>query len=363
VRNPRRTTSATIALVIGVALVTMMSVGAESLKATLLNEVDGSAPWDLDVHQSGEASNPAAFADLVQSASRLDGVAASARMRALDAEIQGAGEQDTVAFPANIVDPDALASIWRDPRSIDGFGPGTALVPDWLSGLAGIEDGETFTIAFGSTEVELEARVTTRFENLVMAEQDLANLSVSPTLDSLWIRLADDTDRDDVKHDLYDLADERGITIFVGGLGGYRETLTSALDQMVFVITALLGVAVLIAIIGVGNTLSLSVIERTRESALLRALGFTKTQLRQSLAVEAVLLSLIGCLIGIVLGVAFGWIGAITVIGDTWPIALGFPLARIGLIVAVAVICGLLASILPARRAAQADPIVALAEV
>ena len=197
---------------------------------------------------------------------------------------------------------------------------------------------------------------------MVLADADVAELGVMPTVDSLWIKLNDDGDRDGVKRALYDLADERGVTIEIGGLGGYRETLTSALDALVYVITALLGVAVLIAIIGVSNTLSLSVIERTRESALLRALGFTRRQLRQSLAMEGVLLAMIGSVIGIVLGTGFGWIGAITVVGDTWPVSLALPVTRIAIIVLVAIICGLVASILPARRAAQADPVVSLAD-
>jgi putative ABC transport system permease protein len=215
----------------------------------------------------------------------------------------------------------------------------------------------------GDEQLELRSNSTSSIESIIVAESDAALLDVSLAIDEFWLRLDDEADPNAVIDDLYDLADSHGLSIAVGGMSGYRETLTTALDALVFVITALLGVAVLIAIIGVGNTLSLSVIERTRESALLRALGFTRKQLRQSLAVEAVLLALLGSLIGIVLGVAFGWIGAITVVGDAWPIALALPVARIGLIVVIAVICGLLASVLPARRATRADPVVALADV
>jgi putative ABC transport system permease protein len=143
---------------------------------------------------------------------------------------------------------------------------------------------------------------------------------------------------------------------------GYRETITDALDALLLVVTGLLAVAMLVAVIGVGNTLTLSVIERTPESALLRALGFTRRQLRQSLAVEGALLAAIGTLLGIALGAVYGWIGAVTVVGDAWPVSLAFPFARIGLVAVVAIGCGLLASVLPSRRAATADPVAALAD-
>ena len=363
VRNPRRTTATTIALVIGVALVTMMSVGAESLKASLVDEIDVQTPWDMAVTKMGTTGDLPDFAAMSESAIALDGVVASAPLPRLEVEIAGQAGGESTFAEVRVIDPEALAAVLRDPDIVSGFETGIALIPGWVTDMTGIDDGDPITLRVGGEQLKLQAKATSSFESIMLTAGDVEPLGVGLTTDEFWLRLDDEADSNEVMDDLYDLADANGLSISVGGFSGYRETLTTALDALLFITTALLGVAVLIAIIGVGNTLSLSVIERARESALMRALGFTRKQLRQSLAVEAMLLALIGCLIGIVLGTAFGWIGAITVVGDELPIALVFPLTRIGLIVAIAVICGLVASVLPARRAAQADPVVALAEV
>jgi putative ABC transport system permease protein len=182
-------------------------------------------------------------------------------------------------------------------------------------------------------------------------------------LTELWIRIDDAADADVVTDAIYAQADDSGVTINVFATGEQRERLETALDTMLLAVTALLAVAVLISIVGVSNTLTLSVIERTRESALLRALGFTRRQLRLSLAFEGLLLALISGVVGTALGIAFGWIGALTVIGDIMPVSLSLPPGQIGAIIVVAIACGLVASVLPARRAVRADPVVALADV
>lgn len=122
------------------------------------------------------------------------------------------------------------------------------------------------------------------------------------------------------------------------------------LNSVFLVILALLGLAVIIAVFGVANTLALSVLERSRESALLRALGLTRPQLRRMLAVEAVLLSVTGGALGIALGLLFGWAaGKVTLMGLIFTV----PVAEIAGLVAVAVVAGLLAAVLPAHRASR----------
>ncbi len=131
-----------------------------------------------------------------------------------------------------------------------------------------------------------------------------------------------------------------------------RSTYDRTISVLLLVATALLGVAVLIALVGVGNTLSLSVLERTREHGLLRALGLTTRQLRMLLANEAVLIAGSAAVLGTALGIAYGWAGTLTLLHGTTSHAptLAVPVARLGLIVVVAVVAGLLASVLPGRR-------------
>jgi len=361
-RNPRRTTATTIALVIGVALVTMMSVGAESLKATMFGEIDAQTPWDLEITDAAAGSDQGAFTRFAQSVESLDGVAAQAMHGRMEAEIPGDRPEDVIVFEARVVEAAELADVWRDDRAIAGLGAGVALAPGWVFELAGIASGDTLTVETGGRSRDFRMLEIAGVESMLIAAGDVPT-GARPVVDGFWLRLDDAADPEPVLDDIYALADEQGVTIDAGDASGYRQTLTSALDALLLVITALLGVAVLIAVIGVGNTLSLSVVERTRELALLRALGFTRRQLRQSLAVEGLLLAAVGSLIGIVFGTLFGWIGTLTVVGDAWPVALAFPAGRLALVAVVALGCGLVASILPARRAVKAEPVVALAEV
>jgi putative ABC transport system permease protein len=120
----------------------------------------------------------------------------------------------------------------------------------------------------------------------------------------------------------------------------------------------------MIALIGVGNTLGLSVIERTRESALLRALGLQRGQLRLMLAVEAVLLAVAGAAVGIAAGAFFGWVGTVA-LGqelDYQTVVFSMSGSQTLTVAAVALVAGVLASILPGRRAARSAPVDALAD-
>ena len=138
----------------------------------------------------------------------------------------------------------------------------------------------------------------------------------------------------------------------------------SVLNVLLAITTALLGVAVLIALIGVSNTLGLSVLERTRESALMRALGLQARSLRLMLLIEALLLAVVGVAVGVVAGIYFGWLGATALakqVAADVRLVVDLPLT-LGMVV-VAILAAALASVLPGRRAAKASPTEALADV
>jgi putative ABC transport system permease protein len=129
------------------------------------------------------------------------------------------------------------------------------------------------------------------------------------------------------------------------------------LNVLTGTVVALLGIAVVIALIGIGNTLGLSVLERVREHSLLRALGLTRRQLRATLAVEAVLLSVVATVLGTVIGVTFAWVGVQTMVRaavDAAPMVL--PWGQLAVVILVAGVAGLLSALLPARRAARITP-------
>ena len=133
------------------------------------------------------------------------------------------------------------------------------------------------------------------------------------------------------------------------------------LDVLLLVVTGLLGVAVVIALIGVGNTLALSVVERRQENGLLRALGLTRGQVRGLLAWEAALVAGVAAVLGVLLGTGYGLIGVASVLGDHGEVVLSMPWLQVAAIVVAATVAGLLASVLPARRAARTPPVAALA--
>jgi putative ABC transport system permease protein len=147
-------------------------------------------------------------------------------------------------------------------------------------------------------------------------------------------------------------------TVQVQSSTDVRGQFDETLDMLLMIVTGLLGLAILISLLGIANTLSLSVYERTRESALLRALGLTKPQLRRMLSVEALVLGLIGALVGVVLGVSFGWAASRAMLdGAVFSASAG----QIGMFVVLSGLAGVLAAFLPSRRAARASIVGSLA--
>ncbi|MBV9384195.1 MAG: FtsX-like permease family protein, partial [Streptosporangiaceae bacterium] len=143
----------------------------------------------------------------------------------------------------------------------------------------------------------------------------------------------------------------------------YKANLAGRVNQVLALFGTLLGLAVLIALFGISNTLTLSVIERTRESALLRALGLTRGQLRRMLLTEALLMALLAVALGIGLGAVFGWAivhAFINSAGGEGVVSI--PYAQIALYVVIGVCAALAAAVFPARRAARTSVVAAMAE-
>jgi putative ABC transport system permease protein len=112
--------------------------------------------------------------------------------------------------------------------------------------------------------------------------------------------------------------------------------------------------AIFIALLGIANTLALSIIERTRELGMMRAVGMTRTQLRSMIRWESVIIAIQGTLLGIVVGVFFGW-ALVTALSDEGIETFRLPVATLVVIVVLAALAGVLAAVWPARRAAKLD--------
>ena len=131
------------------------------------------------------------------------------------------------------------------------------------------------------------------------------------------------------------------------------------IDQFVLFIYALLGLALLIAVLGIVNTLALSVIERTREVGLLRAIGVTRRQLRWMITLESVVISSLGAVLGVVLGIGFG-LALLTAVRDEGLDVIAVPFGQVGVFLVLSIVIGVLAAVLPARRAARLDVLEAI---
>jgi putative ABC transport system permease protein len=194
----------------------------------------------------------------------------------------------------------------------------------------------------------------------LVAPATLAGLTDAPTIQAVWVRATDDADPEDLGGDLEALAGRYEAEV-ENGLAD-RSWVDLQLDVLTGAVVGLLGIAVVIALVGIANTLGLSVLERGRENALLRALGLTRRQLRATLAIEAVLLSVAATMIGTILGVTFAWAGVQALIRPVLDGApLVFPMGQLALVVVVSGVAGLLAGVLPARRAARVAPAAGLA--
>ncbi len=132
----------------------------------------------------------------------------------------------------------------------------------------------------------------------------------------------------------------------------YRESVEAEIDSLINIISLMLALAIVIALLGIGLNLALSVVERTREIGLLRAVGMTRSQTRRMIRWEAAAIAMFGAVLGVATGLLFGW-GAVEAIPDTFLTTVTIPVGRLAVMVAIAGVAGVVAAILPARRAGR----------
>ncbi|WP_027500209.1 ABC transporter permease [Rhodococcus sp. UNC363MFTsu5.1] len=353
-RNPRRTTATATALLIGVCVTATMIVGIATVKASAPSALDEQFPIDISV--SGEAGS-ALPATLGERIGEVDRVTAVAALSSGDVTT-GSGQELTVIG----VDPADAAAALR--VSITLPRPGQiAVSPDQLEEL-GARAGESVDVRGDGTARSLTAVAGVDGQPPLMVRADLAAVTANAASDALWVRFADDLTDDEiatVQREVTALATDSVPTAEIGGAVAMRAALNSVLDTMLMIVVGLLSVAILIAVIGVGNTMALSVIERRRESGLLRSIGVTRAGLRTMLIYEAVLVSVVASVLGVVLGLAFGLAGTASVFGVDDLVLPSLPWPELAATVLVGGIAGVIAALLPARSAARVTPVEAMA--
>lgn len=358
-RNPGRTSSTSAALLMGVTLVTMCLVGVATVKDTFVEYFDERAAIDLDLRvRQGEdsVSSVTALGDRVADVSGVESVATInvASVTAISPD------GSSLELPLVGLDPSAGRSVSRA-EGLNQLSDDVMILGEFEAMIYGIEEGWRITLqgAAGDREVTVVVANVLSDEGIV-SEDTLRQVVGDEGQRGIWIRLENGAAVGDVTERIESLV-PADVGFDVGGSAHDRERNLDAMDQVLLVAIGLLGAAVIIAVVGVGNTLTLSVLERSRESGMLRAMGMTASQMRTSLAVEGILLAVAGALIGAVAGTLYGWAGAMTLFGSSFPVEPGFPVGQLLMVGVIAIAAGLLASVIPARNALQVSPVEALA--
>ncbi|WP_410785335.1 ABC transporter permease [Kribbella sp. C-35] len=353
VRNPRRTAATTSALLIGVTLISLTCVGIASVRKTFDVSMDGQYPVDLMVTTYNEKM-PASAEQQLRDIKGITQVVPISKVM-----VKSGGQELEVTG----IDAAAAGSVIHNPSLAAQVKPGTALLDYPTMQMLKLENGSPMTIVSGQHKLTLTAQRGNGLDPFTVTSADLAKLAPSAPVTGFW--LASDPKADG--GDVIDAVEQSIPTVkdlsVQGGLAE-RTSYTKVFDVLLIVGIGLLGVSVLIALVGVGNTLSLSVLERTRENALLRAMGLSRRQLRRMLAVESLLMALVAAGLGIVLGLIYGWTGTSALMGGQTAeggVEYAVPGTLLIAIAAIAAVAGLLASVLPARRAAKVAPAGALA--
>lgn len=350
VRNPRRTATTAAALLVGITLTTAVLTGMATWRAAMDEHRDTRQPIDVTL-TSLDRPIPAEVLDEVR---RTPGVEQAVAVDGAVARISGWDAPVPV-----LTAPDA-AGVARDGGAFAHVEPGTIrLDRDAFRSLRtefDLPPGGRVTVEVGDRRVELKVVLLGGWGRAgVVAPETLAQLTDTPEQHVVWVRTAVEADPLQVVDALDGVADATGAAIedrLQARAAGDRQ-----LNVLTWSVLGLLGVSVAIALIGIANTLALSVLERARENALLRALGLTRGQLRRMLATEAALLAVVAGVLGTALGVGFGWAAHETVIRRILVEAtLQIPWSALGAVVVGAALAGLLASVLPARRAARVTP-------
>lgn len=360
-RNPRRTSATAAALMIGMALIATVSVLATSMTASIDKALDSALGADFQVTSGGGfgpgmSFDPSVAGDLA----KVPGVESAVPMKYAQIKLRGEATFVTVGDPAKLAKPFKISlesgtlTPGRDEILVDAA---TAKENGWKAGstVSGqYADGATATMRIAGVY-----RENPMAGPYLLGENTYTAHYPGKQVSGVLVVKRPSADAAQVKQALAGvLAAYPNLTL--QDQTDMKEQARSGVDQLLTMITALLVLSIIIAILGIINTLALSVIERTREIGLLRAIGMGRRQLRAMIRYESVVISVFGALLGVVVGVGFGW-AVQSALADQGIDVLAIPAVRLGGYLLAAAVVGVLAAIWPARRAARMDILRAIA--
>ncbi len=367
-RNPRRTGATGAALMIGLALVACLSVVGSSMVASATDQLDKTVGTDFIIQSdSGQLVTPQAV-QAVKSTPGLDHVTQYKIAEADYTTPDGKTLKDTDITAAD-------ASYARDLRTktvagnlADAYKPDSMSVHEKFAKDHGIRLGSKIEVAFkGGETAELTVRAITSSDVVIDAGSKYTSIATlakylpadKMPLDQLVFASAKDGQQDAAYKSLKSaLHDYPQYT--VRDQTDYKEALKDQIGQLLNMIYGLLALAIIVAILGVVNTLALSVVERTREIGLMRAIGLSRRQLRRMIRMESVVIALFGALLGLGLGMGWGATAQQLLALEGLKV-LEIPWVTIGGVFIGSAFVGLFAALIPAFRAGRMNVLNAIA--
>ena len=355
VRNPRRTAATAAALMIGLALISAVTVLGSSLKASVAKITQAAVSADFILNTNGPG-----FPDAVlDAAAKQDGVSSTAGVK-VDGFVLDGKQKFVTAFPASAL---------GDLVNVKGVAGSTDLAPDVIlmskdaAKSLKVKPGDTVTAQFARSPKEKLTVGGTYETNQLIGDylvdaSKAADFATQRNVAAL-VGLDNGADAGKVRTEL-DGALKSYPNVDVLDQSEFVAQTQSQVNQIVTIINILLGLSVLIALLGVINTLALSVIERTRELGLLRAVGMARSQVKRMIRTESVLICTFGGLLGLVVGSVFG-VALQRALVDQGVSELGFPVPTLLVYLVCSALAGVVAAALPARRAARLNVLQAIA--
>ncbi len=354
-RNPKRTAASASALMIGVGLVAFITILASSLIASVNSTIDRRLAGDIVVDSGGGMMgglDPA----LARRLDKLPQVSAATGVGLGVAQIYGKPEMLAA------VDPGAAGKIFAVSPvqgSIGALGRSGIAVSEGVASAEHLKVGDTVPVLFRDTGLQ-RLRVA-----LIYGDRQAAPLQTRYFLGTPAYG-ANFTGRFDSQVFVMKapgvsmasaLAAVRAVAAGYPGTSvldqaAYKAERAKPYQQVLSLMYALLALAIVIALLGIGNTLALAIYERTREVGVLRAVGMTRGQLRATIRWESVIIALQGTFLGLLIGVFFGWALVLAMRGQGVTV-FSLPIRTLLIVVVLAALAGIVAAILPSRRAAK----------
>jgi putative ABC transport system permease protein len=362
-RNPRRTAITAAALMVGVALVTAISTIFSSLTTSVDRAVDTGLRAELIIAGEQTSATPPSFdAAVLAQARQLPGVASAAGVWFdLVNDLPGSG-----GFVSAVDDLPAMREMTQltvVDGSLDELSSGQVVIDDRVAEQQGLAPGDQVQVTLPRADPRSFTVVGVYERNAlvqgyVFSAEDADGLR-SPNPNQGFVRLREGADPEPVQRELERLLAD-SPEVLVQDQSGYVEQQTRIFDQILVFVQILLVLAMVIAVLGVINTLVLSVIERTRELGLLRAIGLGRGATMRMVTVESVVISLFGALLGTVVGAGLG-AAVVRALRDEGFSDLAFPWGLMVTYLVVAALVGVVAAVIPAIRAARLNVLQAIA--